>query len=207
MPSLCHTLLAVGLLVLHLAAHAQTVYRWTDEDGLVHYGHAVPSEYRARGYDRLAPDGRILERIPPEMTPEERAERAAREAMQARLEIEQESQAARDRLLRAAYRSEEDLRENLDWRIHGLDSQLATLEASLGHSRQRFEDLVGRAAALDRQDEAVPDELNASIEAARDEIRRLNQAIRDIESRKAETRARFEADLERYRALHRDQSR
>lgn len=203
----CRTTLALGLLALSLTAQAQTVYRWTDDEGLTHYGHAVPPEYRARGYERLGPDGRVLERIAPEMTPEERAEKATREALQARLELAQEDQAARDRLLRAAYRSEQDLQENLDWRIRGLDSQQAALEASLAHSRQRFEDLVARAASLNRQDEKVPDELDESIEAARVEIRRLNDAIRDIESRKAETRARFEADLERYRALTRDPSR
>ncbi|MFP4208615.1 MAG: DUF4124 domain-containing protein [Wenzhouxiangella sp.] len=196
-------LLAI-LLGLALAAQAQTVYRWTDENGLVHYGHAVPPEYRARGYDRMAPDGRILERIAPAMTAEERAEKARREALQEQLEVEQQNQAARDRLLLAAYRNEEDLQQNLEWRLNGLQGQLDTLAASLQHSRQRLEDLIARAAGLHRTDQPVPAQLDESIEAARTEIRRLNEAMAEIQIRKEQTRQRFESDLERYRALRRD---
>lgn len=192
-------------LLLATAAQAQTVYRWTDDDGLIHYGHAVPPEYRARGYHRLGRDGVVVEHIAPEMTAEERAREAARRAIQTELEAEQQNQAARDRLLLAAYRDEQDLQNNLDGRLSGLRGQQDTLETSLQHSRQRFESLVGRAAALDRRDEPVPESLQDSIEATRSEIRRLNASIAELEQRKAELRTRFEDDLERYRSLTRSQ--
>lgn len=190
-------------LLLTATAQAQTVYRWTDDDGLIHYGHAVPPEYRARGYDRLGRDGLVVEHIAPEMTPEERAREAARRAMQTELEAEQQNQATRDRLLLAAYRDEEELQDNLDWRLSGLRSQQATLETSLQHSRNRFENLVGQAANLDRRDQPVPESLRSSIDETRNEIRRLNDSIAELDQRKAEIRSRFEEDLERYRLLTR----
>lgn len=88
-------------------AWAQTVYRWTDHQGRVHLGHAVPPEYRALGFERLAADGRVLEVVPPELTAEERAAARHQRRLQAELQAEQESQAARDRLLLAAYRNEQ----------------------------------------------------------------------------------------------------
>lgn len=193
-------LLLAGLL-LCCVVHAQTVYRWTDANGLIHYGHAVPPEHRARGYDRLGPDGTVVERIEPEIAPEERARRIAQRALQAELEAEQQDQAARDRLLLAAYRNEQDLQNNLNWRLENFDNQRTALETSLEHSRGRFESLVAQAASMKRRDQPVSDSLEESINATRAEIRRLQKAIDDLEERRTETSASFHDDLERLRTL------
>lgn len=190
----------IGVLMAGQVA-AQSVYRWTDHEGQVHYGHAVPPEYRSRGFDRLAPDGRLIERVAPAMTPEERAEQAARLALQAELQAEQESQAARDRLLLAAYRSEAELIETRDARLMALKHQRDALDTSRKHSVQRFEDLVARAASLSRNAQPVPDSLDAAIRATQDEIRRLRGTLSDMDERMAEVEARFNGDLERYRSL------
>ena len=196
-----HLTVLIAALLLSTGLEAQTVYRWTDSDGQVHYGHSVPLEHRARGYDRLGPDGSVVEHIEPEMTPEERVAHAAQLALQAELEAEQESQAARDRLLLAAYRSEQDLKDSLERRLDNLALQRHAIETSLDHARGRFESLVTQAALLNRRDEPVPESLQDSIDAARAEVRRLQQAIDEIGDRKAETSARFEADLDRWRGL------
>ncbi len=191
---------ATAAVLLAASLQAQTVYRWTDDEGLVHYGHSVPPEHRARGYDRLGRDGSVVERIEPEMSAEERARRTAQLALQAQLEAEQENQAARDRLLLAAYRNEQDLLNNLDWRLENLGNQRSALETSLEHSRRRFENLVSQAATQRRRDEPVSGSVEDSIAETRAEIRRLQQAIDELDERKAETSARFQADLERFRA-------
>lgn len=193
-------LLLAGLADL---AQAQSVFRWTDHEGRVHYGHAVPPEYRSRGFERLAPDGRVLESVAPEMTPEERAEERRRRALQAELQAEQDTQAARDRLLLAAYRSEQDIVDTRDSRLDALTQQRRALETSHRHAVQRFEDLVARAATLARQSQAVPNTLETSIGETQAEVRRLRAALSDMDQRMAEIEQRFEQDLERYRTLTR----
>lgn len=192
-----------GGLVLLLSAGlmAQSVYRWTDRDGQVHYGHAVPPEYRTQGYERLAPDGRVIERVAPAMTPEERAEQAARLALQAELQAEQDTQAARDRLLLAAYRSERDLLDSMEARMLAMDRQRETLETSHRHALQRFEDLIGRAAALSRNAQPIPESLHEAISATQAEIRRIRDSLEDMSLRRQEMAHQYESDLERYRAL------
>lgn len=192
----------IGMLLMGLAA-AQSVYRWTDGDGQTHYGHAVPPEYRILGYDRLGPDGRLLERVAPAMTPQQRAEQAARMALQAELQAEQQTQAARDRLLLAAYRSEAELMESRDARITALQHQRNALETSHKHAMQRFEELVSRAAALSRSAHTVPESLESSIRSTQLEIRRLRDAKADLDERMLELSERFAVDLDRYRSLTR----
>lgn len=191
------------LLVVSTAALAQTVFRWIDQDGQVHYGNSVPPEFRSLGYERLAADGRVLERIAAELTPEERAAEVARRAMQAELQAEQESQAARDRLLLAAYRNEQDIIDTREIRLHAMRQQRQALETSHRHAVSRFEDLVSRAASLDRDSQTVPETLETSITETQAEARRLREAMADMDERMAAVHERFEQDLERYRSLTR----
>lgn len=198
-------LLTALVLLLGVAgdAIAQNVYRWTDPDGRVHYGHAVPPEYRSLGFQRLAPDGRVLETIAAEMTHEELAAEQHRRALQAELQAEQATQAARDRLLLAAYRNEQELMETRGQRLEALLQQRRALETSHRHAVQRFEDLVSRAAEHNRQGETVPEQLQNAIAETQGEVRRLRDGMSEMDGRQTVLNERFEQDLERYRALTR----
>lgn len=192
-----------AFLLTALTSHAlaQTVYRWIDDEGRVHLGHSVPPEYRALGFERLAADGRVLETVPPELTPEERAAERQRLLLQAQLETEQANQATRDRLLLAAYRSEQDIIDTRDLRLEAMGQQRQALETSHRHAVQRFEDLVARAADLNRQSQAIPSSLQSSIQESRTEIHRLRQAMAEVDARMVKVSERFELELERYRTL------
>ena len=185
-------------------AYAQVVYRWSDHQGRVHFGHAVPPEYRALGFERLASDGRVLEVIPPEPTAEERALERQQRRLQAELQAEQATQAARDRLLLAAYSSEQALITTREQRLLALLQQRRALETSHRQNVQRFEGLVARAAELNRQSEDVPFQLQDSISETQNEVRRLRDALGELDERMDEVRARFDLDLERYRSLTQD---
>lgn len=183
------------------AAHAQSVYRWVDDEGETHYGQTVPPEFKDYGYVRLGPDGTVRERVEPALSPEEIAERRRQRAEQARQEAAERSQEARDRMLLATYSSEEDLREALDMQLAGIESQRASTRMALDLVENRFESLVGRAAELNRQGRNVPDRLQTDIEETRAELRGLRGDLERLEEREQEARDRFAANLERYRDL------
>ncbi|MEE4330391.1 MAG: DUF4124 domain-containing protein [Wenzhouxiangella sp.] len=180
---------------------AQTVFRWVDENGEVHYGHAVPPEHTHRGYDRLRPDGTVAERIARTLTPEERAEIEREEARQAEAEAEQRSQDSRDRLLLASYDSEQDIRDQLDAQLRTLDTQRQSINQALGRVSERFESLITRAAQFSREGESVPPPLSQSIEATRRESRRLRDSLDELARREATLRQRYTAEMERFRQL------
>ncbi len=185
-------------MLLTTSAMAQTVYRWVDDRGEIHYGHAVPPEYAQRGFDRMGPDGQVRERIAPALTPEERAARDVRMALDAERQAEQRSQDTRDRLLLASYSSEEDISNALNVQLTALNSQRGAIRASLRQASSRFENLVGRAAQLTREGQIVPSALNDSIDETRQDMRRLREALADIDEREAIIRQRFGDELVRF---------
>ncbi|MEE4639749.1 MAG: DUF4124 domain-containing protein [Wenzhouxiangella sp.] len=192
--------LVCGWLLAEVAL-AQSVFRWTDEDGHVHYGHAVPAEHRHRGYERLAPDGRVLERVSRAMTDEERAAENERQAELAELEALRASQALIDRRLLASYRSISDIEATRQSRIESLQAQRDALQRSLELSSARFEDMVARASQRNRADEPLSPALEDAISDAQDEIRRLRTAIDEIDRRQLAVEAGFDAEIERFREL------
>ncbi|AKS40553.1 DUF4124 domain-containing protein [Wenzhouxiangella marina] len=196
-----YALIILTLTLIPELASAQTVYRWVDDEGEVHYGHAVPPEYKDRGYDRLGPNGMVVERVERALTPEEQAARDRERERQAREEIEQRNQETRDRLLLAAYRSAEDIVTTRDMTLRSLASQRETLQTSLDRTSQRFENLVSRAAQLTREGQSVPRQLSENIAQAQAEVRDLREAMAQLDEREQEQRERFDADLARFLQL------
>ena len=183
------------------ALMAQTVFRWVDENGEVHYGHSVPPEHAHRGYERMGPDGTVRERIARSRTPEERAEIERQKARQAEQEAKQRAQESRDRRLLAAYDSEQDILTNLDSQLSSLNSQRRSIHQALERTSARFESLVTRAAQFSRESESVPAPLNRSIEETRAESRRLRDSLDELDQRETALREKYAAELERFRHL------
>lgn len=194
-------LLVLPLTLAASVALAQSVYRWVDDQGEIHYGQSVPPEFKDYGYVRLGPDGMVRERVEPALNPEQIAERRRQRAKQARQEAAERSQEARDRMLLATYSSEADLRKALDMQLAGLESQRASTRMALDLVENRFETLIGRAADLSREGRDVSQGLQADIEETRAELRGLRRDLERLEVRKQRARDRFSANLERYREL------
>jgi hypothetical protein len=189
------------VLLASQAALAQHVYRWVDDRGEVHYGHAVPPEHAHRGYDRLGRDGTVRESVAPALTPEERAARAARLALEAEVEAEQRSQETRDRMLLAAYRSADDIEAAMTMQLAALDAQRGQINAALAEEVRRFENQIARAAQQSRDGFEVPEQLTQSINVSRAETQRLRNRLIELDQEEEVIRQRFEAEAERFREL------
>lgn len=194
-------LLLLPLLLAAPAAEAQSVYRWVDDEGNTHYGQTVPPRYKDYGYVRLGPDGTIRDRVEPALSPEEIAERRRQRAEQAKRESEERSQESRDRMLLATYDSTEELQQSLQLQLAGIESQRSSTRKALDLVEKRFESLVGRAADLNREGQAVPDNLKTRIEETREELRGLRADLKRLDEREAEAREAYSSDLERFREL------
>lgn len=180
---------------------AQTVYRWVDDDGRIHYGHAVPPEYADQGYDVLGRDGSVRERVEPALSPEELARQREQQRRQQEEEQRQRSREARDRLLLATYRNEEALAQSMQAQLAALNSQRAATRSAIEHTERRFENLVAQAAEHSRNQRRVPRNLEESITRVRAELRRLRTDLAALDQRESRLREDFQQDLERYREL------
>lgn len=168
-------LLAAGLLVCAAWAlpveAAGKVYRWVDENGVVHFGDAIPPEYSKDRHEVLDSRGTrttVNEERPPQVSPE---------------------RDNRDRALLATYGSVADIEALRDRRIGYLESQNAVAEDRLKNLRTRRLDLEGNPAALNEL---------ATVEQR---IREYDAEIDHRNMEIARIRGEFDDDIVRFREL------
>lgn len=202
------------LVILLLAAAAlpatgafgQRLYRWVDENGVVHYGDRVPPEYADRDRTVLNPQGIPIAREEGALTSDElealerqRAEEAA--TLNERAEI-----ARRDRMLLATYLSVADIERLRDSRLEMLESQVTVTELYLAELGERLAKLRADAARYkpysDRQDAPeLPEQLAREIESTEASIASYQQRIERTRDEQAKLKAQFDSDIERFKQL------
>jgi len=187
-------------------ALAQQLYRWVDENGVVHYGDRVPPEYADRDRAILNPHGVVIATEEGALTKEElealqrqREQEAA--ALNARAEI-----ARRDRMLLETYLSVADIESLRDSRLEMLESQVTVTQIYLADLNERLTKLRADAARYkpysDREDAPeIPEQLAREIENVETSIASYEQTIERTRDEQARLRAQFDSDIERFKQL------
>lgn len=194
-------LVILCLLLAAPLAPAQTVYKWVDDEGNVHYSQTLPPEQVQREHDRLTQEGLLAERVARAPTAQERAELAERireekdEVARTRLQQQQ------DRLFLAAFPTESDIERTMQSRRDTVQNERNTVESLIDQNRVTFNDMIQQAAAHERQGEPVPEWLSERIDDARGKLRGLGARLGEIDQRLAEIEVERLAELERHRQL------
>jgi|GEM_PF-634040 len=194
-------MLALLLLVVPLTAAAQSVYRWVDEDGNVHYSQALPPEQARGAHDRLTGSGLVAESIDRVRTDEERAQLEELERQQAEETERQRLRAQQDRLFLASFPTEQDLERIAQAQRETIESEHESIKQLIEQTRSRFSTNVEQAAEYERRGEAVPAYLQQQVANARTRLLELNRQLGDLEQRLAEVEAEHAANVERHRRL------
>ena len=182
------------------------LYKWTDANGVVHYGDKVPPEFANIDRDVLNTQGVQVDFQEGELTAAERAEKERRAAeqqaaLQARLEI-----ARRDRMLLATYITVSDIEDLRDRRLELLGSQIKVTELYLGNLRKRVLALEAEAGAFKpystREDAPqIPENLALDISRTVASINLYEQTLARTRSDQETLRNSFDSDIERFREL------
>ena len=198
-----HSAPVLILLLLLIAAPAagQTVYKWVDEDGNVHYSQTLPPDKVQQQHDKLTAEGLLAERIERAPTPEER------KALERELEALRQEQARQrrqqqqDQMFLATYPTEADVKRSFDVRRDTLQSERQTVESLIDENRQNFNELILQAAAHERRGETVPAHLGDMISNSRAGLRRLGARLEEIDEQLASLDQDLEAELQRHRRI------
>lgn len=192
----------LGIFVVVTAPVAsQSVYRWVDENGEVHYSQTLPPE-RVRGeHARLTRDGRVEESVERAPTEEER------KALIEQLRLEQDQvkaeriRAQQNRLFLAAFPTEDDVRHSIAAREAALKSERDSVASLINQTRQRFNQSVAAAADRERQGQPVPKYLSDQIAAARDNLAEMHARLSRLDERLGELDEMLATELARHRQL------
>jgi hypothetical protein len=201
---LAATLLLATTLGAGLPGEAQArLYKWIDEQGNVHYGDRIPPEYAEKEQRRLNEQGITVEVRERAKTPEELAE----ERRLARIQEEEaellRQQRERDRILLDTFSNEDEIIMTRDGKVSAIDAIIRVTQGRIENLRARLAELTTRAANLERSGKAVPETLHGDIRSARQQIESNQAYIVSKEQEQQETRAKYEADIQRFRELMR----
>lgn len=191
-------LLLIALIALPAAA--QTVFKWVDEDGEIHYGHSLPPEYVDLAHERLS-EGEVRESVDRALTLEEREAAMAAMAAERAQEAAERTRQTQDRLLLASYSSEDEILQAKQSELTVIRSQISSASASLNNALHRYRQLISQAADLERAASTVPDNLAERIRDSHAELAQHQSTLDRINRRIQRTEESFQQDLDRYRDL------
>ena len=196
-------LLIAVIFCLSVTSLAADTYRWKDKEGNVHYGSAVPAEYADQPYDVLNNAGIVIKTVEDTTVPlEARAVKKVKE--RAPLISEEERQRQTDRLLVIQYRSEEDIASALELEIAQLGYDSRIINQSYESTNHAIRDQIRQAANQQRANQPISADQQKGINKLYARLARDNKKRTAMANREARIRARFAADLERYRFLTSD---
>ena len=128
------------------------LYKWTDENGQVHYTDKIPEQYLRSQREELNEQGSTVKHIERALTEEEKAQRRQQEEARKEQERVRQEQARRDRILTDTYTTERDLIAAKNARLEAIDSQINLSESFIKDSAQlirKFEKLAGHLRRLE----------------------------------------------------------
>ena len=190
----------VLFLLAGMPAAAEKVYKWVDEDGVVHYGHALPPSEAGRAHKILNEQGIAVDNVAPAKTAEQIAE-------EARVAAAAKEAAKRDQVLLNTYLSVDEIENLRDRRVELLEALNQVTRKYMENLDEKLSGLRAEAARHEARAEsageavAIPDDLSAEIAHAE---RGIEGYRRELETRRVEQeriRAQFDADIARFREL------
>lgn len=199
-------ILAVASLGLASAAWADTLYRWVDDQGVVHYGDHVPPEYASTDRDLLNTAGVTIGFQEGVVTAEEQAELDRLQAIEdARLEA-RAAIARRDQVLLDTYLSVAEIEALRDRRLELLGSQIKVTEQYLNNLRKRLLNLQQEASRYRPYSDSasapnIPENLALDVSRTVASISLYEQTLTGTRNEQDVVRAAFGKDIVRFNEL------
>jgi Domain of unknown function (DUF4124) len=182
-------------------ALAQTpgVYKWVDDQGVVHYGDSIPPQYSQKESTTLNKQGVAIGHTAATRSPAEIATEAAAAQDVAR-------QKQRDSFLLSTYASPKDIEQLRDERLQQIKAQRIAAEQYVASLGDRLTALQARAQNFKpysaRPDaRRMPDDLAEQMVHTLNDIRTQRAALQTSQEEEAKTRLQFQSDIDRYKEL------
>lgn len=175
-------------------------YKWTDDQGVVHYGDSIPPQYAEKAHEALDRQGMAIGHSDAAKTAEELAK-------EARDHDEVVKKLQHDNFLIATYTSVKDIESLRDVRLDQLKGQRVAADAYVENLKSRLLALQGRAKhfrpySTQAGAHRLPDDLAEDLVHTLNEMRTQSNALAAKNQEIDTVRAQFDSDIERYRELH-----
>jgi len=180
----------------------QRLYRWVDEDGVVHYGDSIPAKYAEVERQVVNEHGITVDVMRAKKTDEELAEEARLDELRAEADL----QRRRDQALLATYLTIEEIEMHRDRRVELFQAQARVTELYLRNLQRRMDSLREEASKYrpyseDPDAPMIDPDLASDIQATKETIARHEENLRKYEADEQNIVARFDGDIDRFKEL------
>jgi hypothetical protein len=182
------------------SADKSVVYRWTDEQGVVHYGDRIPPQYAQKERTVLNARGVEVRKLDAQKSPEQAA-------ADARTQLTVLRQKQHDTFLMNNYGSVKEIEALRDVRLDQLRGQRSTAEQYVENLHSRLSTLQTRAKVFKPysphpEARRMPDGLAEDLIHTLNELRTQSNVVATKNEEETALKEQFRADIERYRELH-----
>src|ERR1700676_5115680 len=186
-------------------AVAAGMYKWTDDQGIVHYSDQLPADAVNKGGTEYDKQGRQIKKIDATLTP---AQAKAKEAEYERLRLlakVQEDKSRRDIALTHSYTSEEEIDFARSRALLAIESQLKSAETYIAELTKRQQELKRHTLAYGTK--PVPPTLDTELTGLDEELARQDKVLAQRRAEIAAINAKYESDKLRWREIRADQGK
>lgn len=189
-----YTLILLPLSIAAGEARAESgkIVKWVDEKGVTHYGDVVPPQYSGRDSTVINRQGMVIKRnqvITQQASPADTQEAA--------------EQQRRDRALKAAYTSEEEIELAKERNLQMDEASMLGLQQSLSSAKGRQASHKKSVEDLTKRKKPIPADLKKDLKDSDTEIAKIEGQIAERRKALEATKQRFDNDKLRFRELTR----
>jgi hypothetical protein len=193
------SLICVGI-VGYGVAQAE-LYRWVDDEGVVHYSDRVPPEVVSKERRVYSEEGEYVDTLEAPKTPKQlEAEHRQRE-IEAAQEREAEQRRRYDRMLLGTFTDVSDLETVRDERLAIITSGIQILEEKRSELKQRQGALEARVKAIAQRGDTPSPALIEQLRVLEEKIQGIETQMQHKRDEQERTEKRFAADIQRFQEL------
>jgi DNA repair exonuclease SbcCD ATPase subunit len=185
------------------AAGAGGMYKWVDDQGVVHYTDRIPPESVSKGATVLDKQGRSVKTIDPAPTAEQRKAIETEAERQRDVAKANAEQARRDRALTQSFSSEAEIDVARARAISTMEGQLTTIGAYIADMSRRKQDLEQRKAGY--ASKPVPAQVDTELNSVTEELARQNALQAQKKEALAAIGKKYDADKKRWQETKAEQ--
>jgi chromosome segregation ATPase len=188
-----------------LPTMAAGVYKWTDDQGMVHYSDQMPADAVNKGGAVFDKQGRQIKKIDPTLTPAQAKAKEAEDERQRLLAKAQEDKSRRDLALMHSYTSEEEIDFARSRALLAVESQLKSAETYIADLTKRQQELKKDKLAYGTK--PVPTTLDNELTGLDEELARQDKVLAQRRAEISTINAKYESDKQRWREIRTDQGK
>jgi chromosome segregation ATPase len=188
-----------------LPTMAAGVYKWTDDQGIVHYSDQMPADAVNKGGAVFDKQGRQIKKIDATLTPAQAKAKEAEDERQRLIAKAQEDKSRRDIALTHSYTSEEEIDFARSRALLAVESQLKSAETYVADLTKRQQELKKDKLAYGTK--PVPATLENELTGLDEELARQDKVLAQRRAEISAINAKYESDKQRWREIRTDQGK